>query len=122
MEYNIRLDTIVARQPTAVVRRRACLRELSKVIPEGCGLMPPADWARLDRAEQLRPILCRLAADWRSGRTPEEPYPPAGGDNRRRTRGWRSSGCLICRRHPCAKLRGEAPAWLGRVGRCHFTV
>jgi hypothetical protein len=31
-----------------------------------------------DRAESVRPIPCRVAAGWRSGRTPAEPYPPAG--------------------------------------------
>lgn len=49
MEYNIRLETIVASQPTAVVRRRASLRELPKVIPEACG----AAWNAV-RAQQIK--------------------------------------------------------------------
>src|SRR5580765_6931409 len=39
MEYDVQLETIHAKQPTAVVRRRARQQELSKVVPEACGLV-----------------------------------------------------------------------------------
>ncbi len=38
MEYDIRIEQAASR-PLAVVRRRASLAELSKVIPEACGLV-----------------------------------------------------------------------------------
>jgi len=37
MPYEISIQSISASQPTAVVRRRAALRELSRVVPEACG-------------------------------------------------------------------------------------
>ena len=49
MEYQIRLQTILSSQPTAVVRRRTRLRELPKVIPEACG----AAWNAV-RAQQIK--------------------------------------------------------------------
>jgi len=41
--------------------------------------MPPAGMRKIKRgrAENFRPTHCRLATDWRSGRTPAEPCPPA---------------------------------------------
>ena len=38
MSYDIRLAQIASR-PTAVVRRRAALKELPKVVPESCGVV-----------------------------------------------------------------------------------
>src|ERR1700733_8324870 len=37
MEYQVRLETPVESRPLAVVRRRASLQELSKLVPEACG-------------------------------------------------------------------------------------
>ncbi|SRR5258706_5273666 len=39
MEYDVRVETIVENRPTAVVRRRAGSGELSKVVPESCGVV-----------------------------------------------------------------------------------
>lgn len=39
MEYQVHLQTIAARQPTAVVRRRAIIAELPKVVPDACGVV-----------------------------------------------------------------------------------
>jgi len=39
MTYNVHLETFAATRPTAVVRRRVQKQELSKVIPECCGLV-----------------------------------------------------------------------------------
>jgi effector-binding domain-containing protein len=39
MEYDVRVETIVEERPTAVVRRRAGFPELSKVVPEACGVV-----------------------------------------------------------------------------------
>jgi hypothetical protein len=47
MDYNIRLEQLSSR-PLAVVRRRAGLRELSKVVPEACGTV----WSAL-RAQKV---------------------------------------------------------------------
>jgi effector-binding domain-containing protein len=49
MEYNVRLETIVASQPTAVVRRTASVWELPKVVPDGCGVA----WNAV-RAQQIK--------------------------------------------------------------------
>jgi effector-binding domain-containing protein len=38
MNYTVRVERVVGR-PIAVVRRRVAPRELSKVVPEGCGLV-----------------------------------------------------------------------------------
>ena len=48
MEYNVRLEQVTAR-PLAVVRRRAALQELPKVIPEACGTV----WGMV-RAQQVK--------------------------------------------------------------------
>ena len=48
MDYNIRLETADTR-PTAVVRRRAALQQLPKVVPEACGYV----WNAL-RAQQIK--------------------------------------------------------------------
>src|SRR3989442_10260424 len=47
MEYDVRLEQISSR-PLAVVRRRASLQELSKVVPDACG----AVWSVV-RAQQI---------------------------------------------------------------------
>ena len=39
MDCDVRLEHLAAAAPTAVVRRRAAARELSKVVPEGCGVV-----------------------------------------------------------------------------------
>ena len=49
MEYNVRLETIVEPRPTAVVRRRASVRELPQVIPAACGVV----WGVV-RAQQIK--------------------------------------------------------------------
>jgi effector-binding domain-containing protein len=38
MEYNVRLEQH-KRHPLAVVRRRASVEELAKIVPEGCGIV-----------------------------------------------------------------------------------
>ena len=38
MEYNVRLERLSSR-PLAVVRRRASQQELSKVVPDACGIV-----------------------------------------------------------------------------------
>ncbi len=47
MEYDIRLEQVSSR-PLAVVRRRASLQELSKVVPDACG----AVWS-IVRSQQI---------------------------------------------------------------------
>ena len=49
MEYEVRLNNIVADTPTAVVRRRASAQQLSNVVPEACGIV----WDAL-RAQGIR--------------------------------------------------------------------
>jgi len=49
MEYNIQLQTLARNTSTAVVRRRATLHQLPKVIPDACGLV----W-RVLRAQQIQ--------------------------------------------------------------------
>ena len=39
MEYHVQLEQFGVPRPTAVVRRRASARELSKVVPAACGLV-----------------------------------------------------------------------------------
>jgi effector-binding domain-containing protein len=39
MGYLIRVETIATPIPTAIVRRRAALRDLPKVVPEACGIV-----------------------------------------------------------------------------------
>jgi effector-binding domain-containing protein len=39
MEYDVRLEHVTDARPTAVVRRRATVQELSRVVPEACGLV-----------------------------------------------------------------------------------
>jgi effector-binding domain-containing protein len=39
MEPTVRVETFLAARPLAVVRRRAGVRELAKVVPEACGLV-----------------------------------------------------------------------------------
>ena len=47
--------------------------------PEFSAWVPPAGGKGQDRAKGCSArSACRLAADWRSGRTPALPYPPAG--------------------------------------------
>ena len=48
MGYDVRLENIVGR-PTAVVRRRASRQQLSRVVPEACGLV----WGVV-RAQQIK--------------------------------------------------------------------
>src|SRR5438477_5740275 len=38
MEYGVQFETLTKTTPTAVVRRRANLHQLAKVIPDACGL------------------------------------------------------------------------------------
>ena len=49
MEYIVRLESAAAPRPLAVVRRRASLRELPRVVPEACGLV----WGEV-RARQIK--------------------------------------------------------------------
>ena len=39
MDYEIHIETISSPGPTAIVRRRASLAELPKVVPDGCGIV-----------------------------------------------------------------------------------
>jgi effector-binding domain-containing protein len=39
MAYQVQIEHVAAPQPTAVVRRRAGVRELPKVVPDACGLV-----------------------------------------------------------------------------------
>jgi effector-binding domain-containing protein len=39
MQYNVRLENITGTRPLAVVRRRANLRDLPKIVPDACGLV-----------------------------------------------------------------------------------
>lgn len=48
MEYDVRIER-VAGTPTAVVRRRATVQELPKVVPEACGVV----W-NVVRAQQIK--------------------------------------------------------------------
>src|SRR5947207_9301760 len=46
MSYAVRVERVVS-QPIAVVRRRAAQRELSRIVPEACGLV----WKTLKAAQ-----------------------------------------------------------------------
>jgi effector-binding domain-containing protein len=39
MQYAVRLETLATPQSTAVVRRRAAIPQLPKIVPEACGLV-----------------------------------------------------------------------------------
>ena len=39
MQYSVQLTTLAHPQPTAVVRRRASIPQLPKIVPEACGLV-----------------------------------------------------------------------------------
>jgi hypothetical protein len=39
MEYEVRIETALAPRPLAVVRRQASLQQLSKVVPDACGVV-----------------------------------------------------------------------------------
>jgi effector-binding domain-containing protein len=58
MEYRLRLQQQAAR-PLAVVRRRAKQQELSKVVPEACGLV----WNTL-RTHQITGVGRHIAVYW----------------------------------------------------------
>jgi effector-binding domain-containing protein len=58
MEYDIRLEHYHG-SPLAVVRRRASLQELSKVVPDACGTV----WAVL-RAQQVTGLGRNVAVYW----------------------------------------------------------
>ncbi len=58
MEYNIRLEQHSSR-PLAVVRRRANLPQLSKVIPDACGTV----WSVV-RAQQIKGAGRHVAVYW----------------------------------------------------------
>ena len=49
MNYDVRIETIDSPRPTAVVRRRAKLAELPRVVPEACGIV----W-KVVRAQQIQ--------------------------------------------------------------------
>src|SRR5258707_8345683 len=49
MTYNVHLETAPTPIPLAVVRRRASLQQLPKVVPDACGLV----WSTL-RAQQIK--------------------------------------------------------------------
>jgi effector-binding domain-containing protein len=49
MEYQIQLQTVVDARPLAVVRRQAGVSELSRVVPDACGIV----WGAL-RAQQVK--------------------------------------------------------------------
>ncbi len=58
MEYDVRLEQVGSR-PLAVVRRRASLRELAKVVPDACGKV----WGVV-RAQQIRGAGRHVAVYW----------------------------------------------------------
>jgi hypothetical protein len=49
MEYTVRLENLIANSPTAIVRRRASSQQLSKVVPDACGIV----WGVV-RAQQIK--------------------------------------------------------------------
>ena len=49
MEYLVRLETLTCSTPAAIVRRRAKIPELPKVVPEACGIV----W-KMIRARQIK--------------------------------------------------------------------
>ncbi len=58
MEYDVRLEQLDS-QPLAVVRRRASLQELSRVVPDACGLV----WGVV-RAQKLTGAGRNVALYW----------------------------------------------------------
>ena len=58
MEYDVRLEQLGGR-PLAVVRRRATLKELARVVPEACGLV----WGVV-RAEKIAGAGRHVALYW----------------------------------------------------------
>jgi effector-binding domain-containing protein len=58
MEYDVRLEQLGSR-PLAVVRRRASLQELAKVVPDACGLV----W-NVVRAQKLTGAGRHVALFW----------------------------------------------------------
>jgi hypothetical protein len=68
---------------------------------------------KADRAKFIRPTLCRMAAGWRSGRTPAEPYPPA--DDDMVTEGPVTSQAAA-RGPPIARPASSKPQWLRSPG------
>jgi effector-binding domain-containing protein len=58
MEYNVRLDHLSSR-PLAVVRRRASVQDLAKVVPAGCGTV----WGVM-RAQQVTGAGRHIALYW----------------------------------------------------------
>ena len=63
---------------------------------------------KADRAKFIRPTLCRMAAGWRSGRTPAEPCPPAG--HGMVTEG-PATGQAAARDPPVARPASSEPEW-----------
>lgn len=51
MQYDVRLETIGGARPTAVVRRRASLGDIPRVVPDACGVV----W-RTVRAQQVQGV------------------------------------------------------------------
>jgi effector-binding domain-containing protein len=49
MQYDVRLETVTENRPTAVVRRRASLQQIPKVVPDACGVV----W-RVVKAQQIK--------------------------------------------------------------------
>jgi GyrI-like small molecule binding domain len=49
MQYDVRIETVSAARPVAVVRRWASGRQLSKVVPDACGVV----WGVI-RAQQVK--------------------------------------------------------------------
>src|SRR4029077_1457682 len=58
MEYEVRLEQLSSR-PLAVVRRRASLQELAKVVPDACGLV----WGVV-RAQKIAGAGRHVAVYW----------------------------------------------------------
>src|SRR5262249_45870458 len=58
MEYDVRLEQVPGR-PLAVVRRRASSKELSKVVPDACGMV----WGAV-RAHQITGAGRHVALYW----------------------------------------------------------
>src|SRR4051812_30355537 len=39
MAYDVRLENVADKRPTAVVRRRASVKDLPRIVPEACGIV-----------------------------------------------------------------------------------
>ena len=63
---------------------------------------------KADRAKFIRPTLCRMAAGWRSGRTPAEPYPPA---DRGMVAAGPATSQAAARAPPAARPASSGPQW-----------